>query len=119
MDEKKERKRNLITVRITKDEMNTLDYLSDCLGQSKSDTMLRASKFLLNTMGGNLGSNVDDVNGSGTDEIGARKNCQVHLRITDSDMAVFNDHSEKSGLTVSQIVRTGLKSYERFKRNHY
>jgi hypothetical protein len=154
MNKKKEPKNNLITVRITEDEMNTLDYLSDCIGQSKSDTLLRASKFLLNTLGGTEGDDVEgsrygtyfdsgmDVDcrrreyrggglsggragsrsgnreGSGTDG-GARKNCQVHLRITDAEMDIFNERCLAYGLTVSQLVRKGIKNYERFKRGSY
>lgn len=110
MSDKKERKNNLITVRITDDEMNTLDYLSDCLGKSKSDVIVRACKFFLSS---NDGIEEDSVKEK------VRKNSQVHLRMTESDMNNLNDYGREIGATTSQTIRRSIKHFERFIRNHY
>ena len=114
MSEKKERKNNLITFRITDDDGDTLDYLSDCMGSSVSDTLIRACRFFLN-MGDTPANNRDTV----TDKKKERKTRQVHLRVTDSDMDQINARREKFGETPSQIFRKSIKAYDRFKRNHY
>ena len=105
MTDKKERKSNLITVRITDDEMSTLDYLSDCLGKNKSDVIVRACKFFLSS---NDGIEEDAVKEK------VRKNNQVHLRMTESDMKDLNEYGREAGVTTSQTIRNSIKYFERF-----
>ena len=109
-NEKKERKNNLLTIRITEEEMDELEYLSDKLEKTKSDSIIRACKFLLNS-----GDGIDENDGDEKE----RKNRRVHVRITDSDMKFMYEKSDELGITSSQIVRKAIKSFARIMRNHY
>lgn len=105
----REKKNSLLTVRITDDEKNTLDYLSDCLGKSKSDAITRACKFFLNSD--------EDVEDDEKKKV--RKNHQVHLRMTDSDLKEVYGRAQESGVTTSQIIRKSIRKFERFIRSGY
>lgn len=108
---KKERKSTLVTVRVTDEELNTLEYLSEALGRTKSDAIVRAWKFFVNSNG--------RVDNKDTLRDRVRKKHQVHLRISESDMHELNNHGEKIGATTSQIIRRSIMEFERFMRNRY
>lgn len=108
---KKERKSILVTVRVTDKEMQTAEQLSDALGRTKSDAIMRAWKFFVNS-NGNV-ADEDDVKER------VRKNHQVHLRMSGSDMNDLANHGEKIGATTSQIIRKSIVEFERFMRNRY
>ena len=110
MTDKRERKSSLITVRITDDEMNALDNLSDCLGKTKSDIVVRACKFFLSSRDGAREEVIQEK---------VRKNNQVHLRMTESDMNELNEYGRENGATTSQTIRRSIKHFERFMGSHY
>ncbi len=114
MADKKDRKRNLATVRITSEEMETLDYLSDCMDKSKSDTLLRACKFFLNT---DRAHKADTYSDTKRGEV--RKKQLIHFRMTDEDMDSLSTLGEKVGATVSQIIRKAIKEYGKSQRRHF
>lgn len=118
----RERKRNLLTVRLTDEEKITLDYLSDYMDKSKSDIMLRACQYFINMWGSDVGSGFGDDrgkslgggrdgnrDGKGTDER-AKLEHRVHVRLSDSDMERVQIHSNKTGITVSKLIRESIKA---------
>ena len=105
MKENKERKNNLVTVRISEDDMNTVSYLSESTNRSTSDTILRACKFGLHA--GDIFENAGETEQWGN--IGNQK--QIHLRITDSDKRLFDDRSREFGKSMSQFVRASIRAY--------
>lgn len=119
--QKKERKSNLLTIRLTDEDGDTLDYLSDHMDSSVTATLTKACRFFLNlsecgvNMGGGLGS---DLNGSGTDEK-KRKTRVVHVRMMDSDMDRLNTRRDRHGETISDIFRQAIKAYDDFKKGSY
>lgn len=106
MDIKKERKSHPITARISEDDLMILDDLSDYTNKSKSDTITRAVKFW---------RNVADISESGDDGLEkwgeVPKNVRVNLRVTDSDMRLFDECIEQTELSVSKIIRKALREY--------
>lgn len=123
----KERKRNLLTVRLTDDENTTLDYLCDYMDKSKSDIMLRACQYFINIggsdvgrgLGGDLGGDLGDSReGKATDEK-AKLEHRVHVRMTDSDMERVQIHSRKTGITVSKLIRESIKALAEGINIHY
>lgn len=108
-----EYKSTLLTVRVTEDEMKTLDYLSDYLGKTKSDIIARACVCFLN---------MDDVHDSEEKkkrEYGEHRTHAVHLRMRNSDMAELSTKSKRSGWSISQIIRKSIKDFEKFVRERY
>ena len=101
-----ERKNHLITARISTDDLELLADLCELINKNKSDTITRAIKFW---------RNVVDISAVSLDdpEIWGKmpKNIRVHLRTSDSDMKMFNECMEKTGLSISQIVRKAIKAY--------
>ena len=106
----KERKTNLLTIRITDDEKDSLDYLCDYLGRSKSDAMLRACKFFVNT---------DEVITESEKKDRTRKTSQVHLRISDSDAKEVYGRGEELGATTSQLVRKSIRYFEHYIKDRF
>lgn len=106
MKENKERKCNPITARISEADLEILEDLSDYTNKNKSDTITRAVKFW---------KNVADPSTIGTDDSEkwgkTPKNIRVNLRVTDSDMHLFEECGEATGLSVSQIVRKAIREY--------
>ena len=111
--EKKERKNNLITVRIADEDMATVEYLSDCTNQSKSEVIIRACKYYLNMREASIG----EIHNRGFERV--HKRSQVHLRVTDSDMELLNKRGRENGLSLAELVRAGIREYDRFQRKHY
>ena len=109
MNDKKERKTKLVTIRITEEEKNVLEYLSDLLGKNLSDTLTKTTQFFLNT-GGEVGKD---------EKKKERKPHQIHVRITESDNASLKARGKELGVSDSAIIREGLRVYERFARNRY
>lgn len=106
MSEKNERKINPITARLSKNDMAILDDLSEYTNKNKSDTITRAVKFWRNVV------DISTVENDETEQWGkVPKNVRVNLRATDSDMDLFNECSEKTGLSVSQIIRKAIREY--------
>lgn len=110
MGEKRERKGTLLTIRVTDEEAQSLDYLSDCLGKTKSEAIMRACMFFLSL---NHGISDDEKKGK------ERKTKQIHLRVTDADMDKLTNKSDEINATISQIVRKSIKEFDRSVRNHY
>lgn len=106
MNKKTERKSNLLTVRLTDEEFGALENLSGHLEKNKSDVMLRACKYFLNTGDALV---VDDRDGSGVDK--KKTTCQVHLRVGEADMDALRSRSEETGHTVSKLVRESIKAF--------
>ena len=106
MEEKRERKRNPITARISDDDLALLEDLSDYTNKNKSDTITRAVKFWRNV------ADCSKIEDDGTEKWGAvAKNVRVNLRVTDSDKQLFDECGEETGLSVSQIVRKAIREY--------
>jgi uncharacterized protein (DUF1778 family) len=114
-EQKKERKRNLLTVRLTDEDANTLEYLEEHLGSSRTDTLIRACRFFLNVGDSYIDGEEKDKYGRGKE----RKNRQIHVRVTDSDMALIDARREQFGESVSQIFRKAIKTYDNFKKSYY
>lgn len=106
MRENTERKSNLITVRLSDNDMETVSSLSERTNRSTSDTILRACKF---------GMNIGDIFKDDENEQWgkSRKHQQIHMRITDSDKELFDKYSQKLGKPISQIVRASIRAYGR------
>lgn len=103
----RERKNNLLTVRLTREETDALEYLSDCLGKNKSDVMSRACKYFVSTnTNGSLSKYVDECRGQEKES----KSTRVHVRMTDSDVDQLKKMSLETGNTVSQLVRGSIRS---------
>lgn len=105
MRDDRERKSNLITVRLSDNDMDTVNYLSERTNRSVSDTILRACKF---------GINVGDIfDESDSDEQWgkSRKQQQIHLRITNTDKNMFDNYKRDVGKSMSQIVRASIRAY--------
>jgi hypothetical protein len=109
--EKKERKSNLVTVRLTADEMISLDYLSDSMDRSKTDVILRACKLFVN-----LDEPCTIV---AEDEKKTKKPIRVHLRMTDTDMDELKNRGSEYGCTISQLIRNAIRSFAKMSNNHY
>lgn len=106
MEEKRERKNNPITARISSDDLSLLEDLSDYTNKNKSDTITRAVKFWRNVADG---SRIKD---DGSEKWGAvTKNVRVNLRVTDSDKQLFEECGKETGLSISQIVRKAIREY--------
>lgn len=105
MKENKERKSNLITVRLTDNDMDTVNYLSERTNRSVSDTILRACKFGINV--GDIFDERDENDQWGK----SRKQQQIHLRITDTDKNMFDSYKRDAGKSMSQIVRASIRAY--------
>lgn len=104
MEEKKERKSNLVTVRLSGDDMNAVNDLSERTNRSVSDTILRACKFGLNV--GDIFSDASD-----TEQWGNVGRQQIHLRLTDSDKNQFDIRSRELDKSMSQFVRASIRAY--------
>lgn len=109
MDEKKERKVNPITARISSDDLDILDDLVDRTNKNKSDTITRAVKFWRNVVDISAIDSKEDEEQWGK----VPKNVRVNLRTTDSDMKMFNECVDNTGLSVSQIVRKAIREYHK------
>ena len=114
MEEKKERKTNLLTIRVTEDDAASLEYLSDYLGKSKSDTVMRACKFLLS-----LGDTSDGIEQGGYGREKERKTRQIHVRVTGTDLDRICTYGGEDGPSVSNIIRSAIKKYCSYVRTHY
>lgn len=106
MSDNKERKSNIVTVRVSETDMEIIDYLSDHTNRSKSDTILRACKFGM--YAGDIYSKVNETEKWGKD----KKQKQLHLRLTDPDKKLFDTHSQEVGKSMSQIVRASIRAYK-------
>lgn len=104
MGETRERKSNLVTVRMDDAEKETLEYLSDRMDRSRSDTIIRACKFF-SSVGG------DHVEDSGITRERVRRGNYIHVRVTDSDMEILNNGSRETNRSVSDYVRGAIKAY--------
>lgn len=108
-----ERKNNLITVRLSSDDMSVVTDLSERTNRTVSDTILRACKFGLN-----VGGIFDDTNEN--EQWGkAGKKQQVHLRISDSDKDTFDKRTCELGKSMSQFVRASIRAYHKSMNNYY
>lgn len=113
-EQKKERKNNLLTVRLTGDETDALEYLTDHMGKNKSDVISRACKFLLNTDA----ETSSGVSGSGTDEE-KKMVMRVHVRMADTDVERIRVRGSKTGDTVSQFIRQAILALASVSGKHY
>ena len=114
MDELKTRKSKLLTARMSDSDLETLDDLSDYTNRTRSDTIIRAFKFWLNVADMAAIEEVDEERWGKV-----RKNHRVHARIVDSDMDLLNECSEKTGLSVGQILRRALREYNNSLKGRY
>lgn len=104
MRDNRERKSNLITVRIDDDDRELLDYLSDHTGRSMSDTIVRACRFYSSSGGFDM-----DISDNVRKRV--RKNVYVHMRVTDSDLGFLNDVCSRLDISISQLVRHAIRGY--------
>jgi predicted DNA-binding protein len=104
MEENRERKNNLVTVRLSSDDMEVINDLSERTNRSVSDTILRACKFGLNV--GDIFNDTDN-----NEQWGNLGRQQVHLRMTDSDKNMFDSRSRELGKSMSQFVRASIRAY--------
>lgn len=104
----KERKNNLLTIRLTNNEKHALDSLTERMDKSKSDVMLRACKYFSSVGGGYLGGSREaECEDKGEGGYG-RLVHRVHLRMSDEDMDGVRTQSEASGETISQLIRRAI-----------
>lgn len=114
MNEIQDRKNNLLTVRISDDDLETLNDLIENTSKSKSDTITRALKFWTNL------HKIMGVEEDENEEWGkVRKKHKVHVRVTDSDLEALNDSSERTGLSIGQIVRRAIREYHNSSKERY
>lgn len=109
MKENKERKSNAITARISEEDLEILEDLSDYTNKNKSDTVTRAVKFWRNI------ADISEVQGDDCTEKWGEvpKNIRVNLRATDADMKLFNKCRVETGLSTSQIIRKAIREYHK------
>lgn len=107
----RESKRNLVTVRLTDAESDSLDYLAINHDRTKSDVILRACKLYL-TMGESCEAGMDD-------EKKTKKPVRVHVRMSDADMDDIREHGNKTGETISEVIRRAVKAFCDMSRTHY
>lgn len=98
-----ERKKNLVTIRMDEHDKETLEYLSEHLDRSKTDTIIRACKFF-------SGAEYSVDESSGVSEKG-RKSHYVHMRLTDSDKIFLDQKCHEENKSVSKFVRESIKAY--------
>lgn len=108
------RKSKLITARMSDDDIESLDDLSEYTNRTRSDTLVRAFKFWLNVADLTTIAEVDEEKWGKV-----RKNNRIHARVVDSDMELLNDCSEKTGLSVGQILRRSVREYHKSLKSHY
>ena len=113
-NETETRKSKLITARMSDDDLETLDDISDYTNRTRSDTLVRAFKFWLNVADMSAIEEVDEEKWGKV-----RKNNRIHARVVNSDMELLNDYSEKTGLSVGQILRRSVREYHKSLKNHY
>lgn len=104
MEENRERKSNLVTVRLSSNDMEVVNDLSERTNRSVSDTILRACKFGLSV--GDIFNNADN-----SEQWGNLGRQQVHLRMSDTDKNTFDNRSRELGKSMSQFVRASIRAY--------
>ena len=114
MDTYNTNKTKLITARITDDDLETLNDLSEYTNKTRSDTILRAFKFWMNVSDMSAIAEVDEEKWGKI-----RKNNRIHARITESDLVLLNNCSQKTGLSVGQILRRSIRDYKNSLKSHY
>lgn len=114
MAETKGLKPKSITTRVSDDDLEMLNDLSESTNKTKSDTIIRAYKFWRNTV------DISKLEADEEEEWGkVRKNNKVHARMSDADFESINSTSVATGLSVGQIVRRAIREYERSLRTRY
>ena len=107
-NEKRERKSSAITARLSDDDIIILNELSESTNKTVSDTILRAVKFLVNAV------DISKIEEDESEQWGkVRKNNRVHLRLTDSDMELFDTYSSKYGKSIPKLIRIAIREYFR------
>lgn len=99
----RERKNNLITIRMDDRDKETLEYLSERMNRSMTDTIMRACKFF-SSSGCGVG------NGENLSER-TRKNNYIHMRVSDSDKDFLDVRCRETKDSMSKYVRKSLKAY--------
>jgi hypothetical protein len=99
----RERKNNLITIRMDDKDKETLEYLSEHMNRSITDTIMRACKFFSSS-----GCGMDNDENSSER---ARKNNYVHMRVSDSDKDFLDVRCCETKDSMSKYVRKSLKAY--------
>ena len=135
-----ERKSELLTLRLTDEEVEILESLSERTGKSKSDVISRACMFFLHSQvndiyddlgrslygrmgGGSMGltgqvtgrrgyGGLTGVSGAGTDERRARMTVRVHARLPESMVNRLRDRGMESGESLSQVVRRAIRAFD-------
>ena len=115
----KERKTNPITIRLTDDEKNALDGLSERMDKSRSDVLLRACKFFMIAGDGNTGGYIGGSSKDSDQEGDGRKTHRVNLRMPESDMDSLRRVSTSSGDSVSQLIRKAIRALADGNGIHY
>lgn len=111
MSNEKQKKDTLLTIRMSNEELDALDYMSDYSGKTRSDTLTRAYKFFINSGSANKAVE-EEARGLGED----RKNHKVHVRVTKNDADILGEMAERCGVKVSRIMREAFKEYRRYTR---
>ena len=127
-----ERKSELLTLRLTDEEVETLESLSDRTGKSKSDVISRACMFFLHSQvndiyddlgrslygrgGENLGRDLGgglygSRSGSGTDERRTRMTVRVHARLPESMVNQLRNRGMETGESLSHVVRRAINAF--------
>lgn len=113
-DIKKERKSNLLTIRVTDEDSSIIDYMSDNLGKSRSDAVSRACKYFLNIDEDRSRDNFNEERNRKE-----KKTKQLHLRMTDSDLNALTKLSDDIGVNISQVIRKAIKKYASVTKGRY
>lgn len=100
-----ERRKNLVTIRMDDHDRETLEYLSDRMNRTKTETIMRACKFF-------SGVEIDKFGGDDIREKG-RKSHYIHMRVTDSDKIFLDERCREGNESVSKFVRKSIKAYYR------
>ena len=128
-----ERKSELLTLRLTDEEVEILESLSERTGKSKSDVISRACMFFLHSQANDIYDDLGrslygrsggmtgvgsgrsfggSLSGAGTDERRARMTVRVHARLPESMVNRLRDRGMESGESLSQVVRRAIRSFD-------
>lgn len=114
MNKKDERKSGSISARISDDDLETLNDLSEYTNKSRTDVVMRAFKFWVNV---NDLSKIEETDEEKWGKV--RKGNRIHVRALEEDMSQLTKCSEVTGLSVGQIIRRAIREYHNSLKGRY
>lgn len=114
MVEKKGLKPKSITTRVSDDDLEMLNDLSESTNKTKSDTIIRAYKFWRSTVDiSKLGKDDEEEWGK------VRKNNRIRARMDEDVYNSMDSTSRETGLSIGQIIRRSIREYESSLKTRY